>query len=300
MSQTATTTNLPISNGKLAMWLFLATEIMFFTAILATSMLLRESSPVPGPGIPTWPSQKTVHLDPWIGALNTIILIASSLIALFAILELRSGNTRKATLLLGATILLGTVFLGIKATEYRSKFEHGLLPGLIGECVGGLNPEREKLLMPNGVAYVRRVQEKLRLITQGVTLDNLSSHKDEVKKSFEVLQLTLDGKDARNDYIRPVSPGQLGDRVNALNSEFPHLHLPPAIPNGNLWASCYFALTGIHAIHVLCGLVAFLALFLLGIAGRLQNHLATLEISSLYWHFVDLVWLVLYPILYIL
>mgnify|MGYP003346385845 CR=1 FL=1 len=100
------------------------------------------------------------------GAINTVILITSSLLALFSIQELRAGNPSKATRFLGATILLGVVFLGIKATEYRSKFEHGLLPGKIGECVGGLSPENEKLLLPNGVAYVRKVQEKLRAITQ--------------------------------------------------------------------------------------------------------------------------------------
>jgi len=300
MSQNQSTTNLPISNGKLAMWLFLATEIMFFTGMLATCMLLRESARVPGPGIAAWPTPKTVHLEPWIGAINTVILISSSLLALFSIQELRAGNQSKATRFLGATILLGVVFLGIKATEYRSKFEHGLLPGKIGECVGGLTPENEKLLLPNGVAYVRKVQEKLRAITQGVTPENLPAQKEEVKKCHALLQLTLDSKDSKNDYIRPLTPGQLGDKVNELIAQYPQLHLPPAIPNGNLWASCYFALTGIHAIHVICGLVAFLVLFLAGLMGKLQNHFAALELTGLYWHFVDLVWLVIYPILYIL
>jgi cytochrome c oxidase subunit 3 len=68
------------------------------------------------------------------------------------------------------------------------------------------------------------------------------------------------------------------------------------IPGGNLWASTYFLVTGFHAIHVIVGLIAFIILctMTLGVAkaGLIEN-------IGLYWHFVDLVWIFLFPILYL-
>jgi len=293
-------TNLPISNGKLAMWLFLATEVMFFTGLLATCMLLKESAPFPGAGIPHWPTQKTVHVEPWLGAINTVILICSSLAVLLSINALKTNKVSTSLFFLGSSLILGSVFLGVKAFEYKGKFAHGIIPGNIGECLPGLSPLREKLLQQNGLAYVRKVQAQLRIICSGVTNDNLKDQSDIIKKSYGIYLLTLDGKNPQNDYLRPLSPSQLGEKVNMLLAEFPQLHLPPAIPNGNLWASCYFALTGVHAIHVIFGLAFMLGIFLKGIFGNLQTMEGTLEVTGLYWHFVDLVWLVLYPIIYLL
>ena len=74
------------------------------------------------------------------------------------------------------------------------------------------------------------------------------------------------------------------------------LKLPMYIPNGNMWASTYFLLTGFHAVHVLVGLLAF-ALML---SVRLDASRAGLiENVGLYWHFVDLVWIFLFPLLYL-
>ena len=68
------------------------------------------------------------------------------------------------------------------------------------------------------------------------------------------------------------------------------------IPGGNMWASTYFLLTGFHAIHVLVGLIVFAILLLYPLgpkrAGMIEN-------AGLYWHFVDLVWIFLFPLLYL-
>lgn len=68
------------------------------------------------------------------------------------------------------------------------------------------------------------------------------------------------------------------------------------IPSGNMWSSTYFLLTGFHALHVLVGLIVF------GIALRLvldRKRTVFLENIGLYWHFVDLVWIFLFPLLYL-
>jgi hypothetical protein len=73
-------------------------------------------------------------------------------------------------------------------------------------------------------------------------------------------------------------------------------NLPTVIPGGNMWASTYFTLTGFHALHVLAGLIAFACL----LPKRLGRERANLvENVGLYWHFVDLVWIFLFPLLYL-
>src|SRR3954451_3679794 len=123
---------LPLPNGKLAMWFFLVTEIMFFTGLIGAYIVLRQSAPHRG-GVSLWPAPHDVHLGEWAGAVNTFVLICSSLTVVLAHWALGKGDVRKATTYIAVTLGLGIVFLGIKAWEYRAKFEHGILPGVIGD-----------------------------------------------------------------------------------------------------------------------------------------------------------------------
>ena len=113
----------PVPKGKLAVWLFLSTEIMFFTGLIGTYIVLRFGAPQG-----TWPTPHDVHVVEWLGALNTFVLICSSVTIVFSMESARSGFAGRAKLWLTATFLLGCVFLGIKAVEYNSKFDHGIHP----------------------------------------------------------------------------------------------------------------------------------------------------------------------------
>jgi cytochrome c oxidase subunit 3 len=87
---------------------------------------------------------------------------------------------------------------------------------------------------------------------------------------------------------------------NKAKHENKELELTPRIPFGNLWASCYFAMTGFHALHVLGGIVVFVLILLMALVGRLGvQHARMLELVGLYWHFVDIVWIFLFPLLYL-
>src|SRR5262249_35055241 len=114
-----------------------------------------------------------------------------------------------------------------------------------------------------------------------------------------------DPKDpATKEYIRPWSPDRIGHRINELNEESEKagkpLNLSPNIKWGNMWASCYFAMTGFHALHVLGGIVAFGVVLALAFVGRFGvQHSLVLENLGLYWHFVDIVWIFLFPLLYL-
>jgi cytochrome c oxidase subunit 3 len=68
-----------------------------------------------------------------------------------------------------------------------------------------------------------------------------------------------------------------------------------------MWASCYFAMTGFHALHVFGGIVVFVIVLLMALRSRLQpRHEGMIELIGLYWHFVDIVWIFLFPLLYLI
>ena len=116
---------LPISNGKLCVWLFLSTEIMFFSALIGAYIVLRF-------GVPSgsWPTPTDVHLVEWIGAMNTLVLICSSFTIVMSIEAAKSNNRAAARKWLFGTFILGAIFLGVKGYEYNSKFHHGIYPAM--------------------------------------------------------------------------------------------------------------------------------------------------------------------------
>src|SRR5579871_1227858 len=116
-----------IPNGKLAMWLFLGTEIMFFTAFIGSYIVLRLGSP----GWPTNP--EVTHIKVFWGGLNTFVLILSSYFVVLAHEAMHHRNFKRATAWILYTMVLACVFLGIKSYEYYGKFAHDILPGHIPE-----------------------------------------------------------------------------------------------------------------------------------------------------------------------
>ena len=266
----------PVPHGKLAMWIFLATEIMFFTALIGTYSILRNGQPSKDE---PWPKPHEVHLVEWIGALNTFVLICSSVSVVLAHWVLCRGNAKKAAGYVAITLALGCVFLGIKAYEYNSKFKHEILPGYVFDRIDG---ER-------GVAYMTKVKGELQhLLEHGAPAD--------IKEECTALLAKLELKDSRAQ----ITPKEVGERVHKLHEKDPELHLSPVIPYGNLWASCYFAMTGFHALHVLGGLVIFTIILIIAARGKLSHkHESMLELTGLYWHFVDIVWIFLFPFLYL-
>ena len=111
----------PLSNGKLIVWLFLSTEIMFFAGLIGTYIVLRF-------GAPTWPLPREVHLSEPIGAFNTFVLICSSVSVVLCLEAARANQVVAAKGWLIVTFALGSVFLGVKMYEYNAKFSHGIYP----------------------------------------------------------------------------------------------------------------------------------------------------------------------------
>ena len=102
---------------------FIFSEIMFFAALIGTYIVIRFGAPTG-----TWPTPHDVHLVEPIGAFNTFVLICSSVTVVMALEAAKKNITGSAKMWLLATFLLGSVFLGVKAFEYKSKFDHGIYP----------------------------------------------------------------------------------------------------------------------------------------------------------------------------
>jgi heme/copper-type cytochrome/quinol oxidase subunit 3 len=109
-----------VTNQKLGMWLFLASEVMLFGSLFSSYALLRS-------GAMAWPDQSSI-VNVRLAALNTAILIASSLVIVRGAAALRGGNLPRYRTLMAVTALLGIIFLAIKSIEYRSELLEGLTP----------------------------------------------------------------------------------------------------------------------------------------------------------------------------
>ena len=211
--------------GTLGMWVFLVTEIMFFGGMFFAYTLYRSKFPEAF-------ASASNHLSLTLGAVNTVVLILSSLTMALAVYSAQVGKRRNLILFLVLTIFLGSTFLGIKAVEYRDKYVDHLIPG--------------KLIPGNPFNPV------------------VAAHGD-------------------------TDPHKL------------HLMGSATVKNVEMFYWIYFAMTGMHAIHMIIGVGILLVLLYFSWRGKYgPEYHNPVEVVGLYWHFVDIVWIFLFPLLYLL
>jgi cytochrome c oxidase subunit 3 len=302
---------LPIPNAKLGMWLFLGTEIMFFTAFIGTYIVLRLGSD-------GWPADPEVtHIHIWAGGLNTFVLLASSYLVVAAHEAMGRRNFLRARRFLAGTFLLACVFLGIKGYEYYGKWQHDILPGHIAEddsqAMTKVLADFEQDLTRQYARWVPAADAG-RLADQRLAID--AKTKDvspeeaqkiaalkEVDKQFLALKADIQAQ--------TIGLEAVAERIEKLKSDPKYtaimapveIHYP--IKYGNIFASTYFLMTGFHAIHVIIGMIMFaIPLWLISLPAfksTFDEHWSDyVENTGLYWHFVDLVWIFLFPLIYII
>jgi cytochrome c oxidase subunit III len=188
----------------LGMWVFLLTEILFFGGLFTIYTVYRSMYPEAF-------GHASSTLDIQLGTINTAVLIGSSLTMALAVHTAQvSRNGRLVALFLFATIVLGGVFLGIKAIEYAQKFHEHHVPG----------------------PYFR-----------------------------------YEGADPQQS---------------------------------ELFFCLYFCMTGLHALHMIIGVCILGVLGVMALRGRFgPDYYTPVELTGLYWHFVDIVWIFLFPLLYL-
>ena len=315
---------LPIPNGKAFMWLFLSTEIMFFAALIGTYIVLRF-------GAVSWPSTHDVHLAEIWGATNTFVLICSSVTIVLALEAAKKNDASSAKGWMMLTFLLGLVFLGIKMYEYQAKFSHSLYPQYphsqiyekadvyyaqaVRKRLNGLKAELEntadrseeqdeqlEIVDSISLEYLVPAEEAIRIdpdSPQGRIL--LMKMADAIYPRASVHEHRASPSHTANanagfTLVSTAGEAGSGHSLGLNDQHYPWLKLPIMIPGGNMWVSTYFLLTGFHALHVVVGLIAFAIILSMTLgaskAGLIEN-------VGLYWHFVDLVWIFLFPLLYL-
>jgi cytochrome c oxidase subunit 3 len=194
-----------IDASTLGMWVFLVTEIMFFGGLFAAYLVYRHAY---SEGF----AEASHHLNVTWGAVNTIVLIVSSLTMALAVRSAQINASPKTQVAwIGATMLLGAAFLGVKAIEYTDKFTHHLVPG-------------------------------------------------------------------------------------------PNFHWTGKHPAAaEIFYSLYFCMTGLHAMHMIIGLGIMTVIGTMAWRRQFdEDYYTPVEIAGLYWHFVDIVWIFLFPLLYLI
>ncbi|MDT5156071.1 MAG: cytochrome c oxidase subunit [Acidobacteriota bacterium] len=201
--------------GALGMWVFIAQEVMFFGGLFLAYLIYRMK-------YPNAFLAASNHLNWRIGTFNTAVLITSSLTMALAVWATQVGRSRKVQVaFMAATVLLGLVFLSVKAYEYNEKYVDGLIP-----IAGWFHP------------------------------------------SAEIVS-----------------------------------HLPAGVTVGQyqMFFWLYFAMTGLHALHMIIGMCIITPIMWMAWRGRFSpEYHSPVENFGLYWHFVDIIWIFLFPLLYLL
>lgn len=363
-------------SGKLGIWLFLAQEVLFFSALFVAYILYRAHRPE----IYAYAHH---YLDVKFGAINTAVLIASSLTAAWAVRCAQLGQRRGLILNLSITLICALAFLGIKYVEYSHKIHEGILYGhKFDPCVSSLGgPLVTKRNECDGTkssvvwdAAAKRASEGC---LESAKIDQ-DAHQPGLQAKCVVSELRKSGKgfELTGNSFEECGPEALAPKGANKKAKFPcyTLSLQPAVcpkgpaalvlygdhqkrpdiriaveceaappakevdafaeptaastlgqaavttagrpsqhdlaekfamgpppPNTNMFFSIYFAMTGLHGIHVLVGILVFIWLLFRAIRGDFTpDYFGPVDYAALYWHIVDLIWIFLFPLLYLI
>ena len=263
---------------SIAMWMFLVQEIMFFGGLFTVYLVFRSRFPMAF-------AAGSNHLDALWGFINTLVLIVSSLTMALAVYYAQKGIRNMQVIMIIATMFFGTVFLGVKAIEYTDKYNHGTIPvdGWNKRANGTEKAENSTLTMPfeTKVAAAETGEAHPYINPRGAFLIDEKKDRDLVQQAIEGNYLT------DSERIGYFSNGQLD--LNKFRDKV------------RIFFWIYFVMTGLHALHMIVGLGIMAWLLYKAWRGTFNaDYYAPVEISGLYWHFVDIVWIFLFPLLYLL
>lgn len=267
-------------SAKLGMWLFLATEILLFGGLFCAYAVYRANNPeifVFGHHF----------LDKNLGALNTVILICSSFTIAWAVRAAQLRQMRILRLMLWLTIACAVGFLSVKYVEYSHKWHDGLL------WASRYNPQAahggHAGDVPGDPAVGAAGQAGPAAMSNGAG-EAAAAPAPGGEPSAAVERST----------IAPAAAGPAGlAGPAAAIADEDLIVAEPA--NARIYFSIYFLMTGLHGIHVLGGIGAMLWL-LWGVRQGIfaSGHFTRVDLVALYWHVVDLVWIYLFLLLYLI
>lgn len=254
------------STVRFGMWIFLITEVLFFGGALCAYTVYR-----------CWYPREfeagSAALNVGIASVNTFLLLASSLTITLGIRSCYVGDQGGLKRWLIATIVLGTAFLGLKMREYYLDYEEGLLPGK----------------------------------TTVMVVDSHGHRVTQEERFVHALRETLERE--KYHYVEsgpyaptPGSPEYAAHEKKLLEARQPGSHTPEVnLVRVQLFFMFYYCLTGLHVAHMVVGIGLLTWQYVLAAIGffRFSERYIYVEVMSLYWHFVDMVWIFLLPLLYL-
>jgi cytochrome c oxidase subunit III len=288
-------------NAKVGIWLFLASEVMLFGALFSAYILLRVGS---DPG--AWPHGL---LNIPIGTFNTAVLITSSVTVVLGWAALQVGNFKKYRFYQGITIACALGFLIIKSFEYSDKFKHYevWLKKPVTVKHGEHTVTTDRLLghieyqgkhpffwSTKTLAGVPEVKDK-----DGKVIKPAVPAVESFKFEPDPYHYTMTPKEMA--HAKKVSAGQKHEAIEIKSSDVKRLSA--FVPAHSTFFAIYFTLTALHGLHVLGG--AIVIFYIWGPGAKMwktdpQQYINRVEVSGLFWHFVDLVWIFLFPVIYLL
>ena len=275
-------------NAKVGIWLFLASEVMLFGGLFSAYIFLRLDAP---PG--EWPHGL---LNVPVGTMNTAILIISSVTVVLAWAALKMRDLTRYRIYMALTILCGVIFLVVKlAYEWPQKYVH--FGAFIKEdALGKYEPYLgNKHLLEKGFAPRKEITGHLH---------NHESLHDPNIKEYEIALDPVYADPTNPAMDRPhFWPLPVTDKIATIEKSDVQ-YATMFLPKHSSYFAAYFTITGLHGAHVLGGVLVFCYMMLPAstrIYRRNPEHLANrVEVAGLFWHFVDLVWIFVFPLFYLL
>lgn len=250
-------------SGKLGMWLFLSTEVLLFSGLFCAYAVYRANHP-----------QVFIYahqfLDKSLGGLNTVVLICSSMTMACAVRCSQCSQRRRLIGLLSATLVLAVCFLGVKGIEYEHKWKHGLLWGHL------YHPEFE----------------------------SAAAHRAQPPSTPPPAPAAIaEGTAATGRDRSLIAPAAIGPTGLANPPRYGEEFIGPVhtLRNVQIFFGIYFLMTGLHALHVIAGMGVIAWLIVGAAKGRFNaEYFTPVDLGGLYWHLVDIVWIFLFPLLYLI
>jgi len=275
------------SSGKLGMWLFLATEVLFFGGLFVFYSVWRSNH------LEIFELGST-RLDATLGAINTVVLILSSLTMASAVTVAQLGKQRALQILLVLTFLGGAGFMTIKYFEYSHKIHSGLVWG------AAFDPEKEHHGEEGEHAAGDEAHPEEHADSADTSPPNIGAETPAGTVGEQYFDPFEDaGVVVERSQIPPAARGPVGlARSETTRAEH---DLPKLSQDVATYFSIYFCLTGLHGIHVLVGMGIIAWLFFKARAGHFgPEYFTPVDLGGLYWHLVDLIWIFLFPLLYLI
>jgi cytochrome c oxidase subunit 3 len=296
--------------GKVMMWFFLLSDALTFSAFLTAYGFFRFAST-------TWPSPEIVFqsfpfLAPHGGwplvfvGLMTFILIASSLTMVLAVEAGHRKDNRAVLNYLIATIIGGATFLGCQAYEWSHLLHQGLW---IGVSNNDFQVDNE---IHNGIHHAsldgtydhsakewvaeRRIFYPVKTVIDGVEWNIGGQATDQAARLLGPDHFPVSDKPVL-DYNGVAYMNAHGDYINPGNAQM-------VIPSGEtmMFGKLFFFITGFHGFHVFSGVLILLIVCIMAAKGIMakRGHYEMVEKVGLYWHFVDLVWVFVFTLFYLI